>query len=173
MEHKARLKEMKLLIERLNPDIEPEALQLMDSMRQVSHALRQIGESSLTEADMSYARYRLLFGLLMSAEIEGREGLNPSEISERQGTSRNTISSLIRDLEEEGMIVRHLDNNDRRKFKISLSPSGLTIVKEHSSRHMRMIAQCFDSLTAEEKEQLSSILAKLAKNLDAVRESNS
>jgi DNA-binding MarR family transcriptional regulator len=172
MEPKAKLKKMKLLIERLNPDIEPEALQLMDSMRQVSHALRQVGENSLTAADMSYARYRLLFGLLISAEIEGRDGMNPSEISERQGTSRNTISSLIRDLEEEGLIERHLDKNDRRKFQISLSPTGLTVVKEHSSRHMRMIAECFESLTAEEKEQLSSILAKLAKNLEAVKGGN-
>jgi len=169
MRDKQRQKKIKLLFQRMNPDIEPEALQLMDSMRHVSHALRQIGESSLAAADMSYARYRLLLGLFFSAEIEGREGLNPSEISERQGTSRNTISSLIRELEEEGLIERHLDRNDRRKFNISLSPTGLTIVKEHSSRHMRMVAQCFESLTAEEKHQLGQILAKLAKNLEAVK----
>lgn len=158
-----------LFIKDMNPDIEPESLELMDSMRQVSHALRQIGENSLMSAGMSYARYRLLLGLHFSAEIDGREGLHPSEISERQGTSRNTISSLIRDLEDEGMIVRRLNKEDRRKFNIILTPEGQELVQEHASKHMRMVAQCFDSLTAEEKQQLRHILDKVAANLDTVR----
>jgi DNA-binding MarR family transcriptional regulator len=173
MYDKEKKKKMMLVIQRMNPDIEPEALQLMDRMRYVAHALRQIGESSLVAADMSYARYRLLWGLFLSAEVEDREGLNPSEISDRQGTSRNTISALIRELEEEGLIERHLDKEDRRKFKIQLSPSGLTIVKEHSSKHMRMVAQCFESLTAEEREQLGRILDKLGENLERVRDGDS
>jgi DNA-binding MarR family transcriptional regulator len=169
MNDKAKREKLMVVIQRMNPDIEPEALELMDRMRHVSHALRQIGESSLAEADMSYARYRLLMALFFSAEVEGREGLHPSEISERQGTSRNTISSLIRDLEDEGLVERRLNQEDRRKFNISLTPSGLTVVQEHGSKHMRMIAQCFESLTAEEKHQLGQILAKLAENLEAVR----
>lgn len=153
----------------MNPDIDPESLELMDRIRHVAHALRQVGESSLAAADMSYARYRLLMALFFSAEVEGREGLHPSEISERQGTSRNTISSLIRDLEDEGLIERRLNQEDRRKFNISLTPSGQTMVQEHSSKHMRMVAQCFESLSAEEKVQLGQILAKLAENLEAIR----
>lgn len=169
MHEKTKKKKLLKVIQRMNPDIEPEALELMDSMRRVSHALRQIGESSLAAADMSYARYRLLMGLFFSAEVEERKGLNPSEISERQGTSRNTISSLIRELEDEGLVERHLNQEDRRKFIISLTPSGLTVVQEHSNRYMRMIAECFESLTAEERDQLRHILAKLAKNLETVR----
>ena len=172
MDEKKKHKKMKLLFQRMNPDIEPEALQLMDSMRHVAHALRQVGEHSLAAADMSYARYRLLFGLFFSAEMEGREGLNPSEISERQGTSRNTISSLIRDLEEEGLIERMLDQDDRRKFIIRLTPPGQKVIQEHSNRHMRVVAQCFAGLTAEERKQLKRILEKLAVNLEAVKESN-
>jgi DNA-binding MarR family transcriptional regulator len=156
-------------IQRMNPDIEPEALQLMDGMRQVSHALRQIGENSLAASGMSYARYRLLLGLFFSAEVEGRDGLHPSEISDRQGTSRNTISSLIRDLEEEGLIERLLNQEDRRKFNIRLTPAGRQFVQDHASKHMRMIAQCFSDLTAEERQQLSNLLAKLADRVEVVR----
>ena len=156
-------------IQRMNPDIEPEALQLMDGMRQVSHSLRQIGENSLAASGMSYARYRVLLGLFFSAEVEGREGLHPSEISERQGTSRNTISALIRDLEEEGLLERSLNQEDRRKFNIRLTPAGRQFVQDHASKHMRMIAQCFSDLTAEERGQLSHLLAKLAEKVETVR----
>ncbi len=172
MDDKEKRQKMKLLFRRMNPDIDPEALQLMDSMRHVAHGLRQVGENSLAAADMSYARYRLLLGLFFSAEIEGREGLNPSEISERQGTSRNTISSLIRDLEDEGLIERLLDQDDRRKFIIRLTPSGRDVIQEHSNRHMRMIAQCFESLTTEERVDLRRILDKLAANLERIRDGN-
>ena len=158
-----------IVLRDMNPDIEPEALDLMDQMRQVSHGLRQMGENSLTTSGMSYARYRLLMSLFFSARIDGREGLNPSEISERQGTSRNTISSLIRDLEDEGMIVRQLDNDDRRKFIIKLTNEGEELVQDHSSKHMHMIAECFSSLTEEERQQLRHILDKIAANLEAVR----
>lgn len=171
MDEKEKRKKFKVVIRRMNPDIEPETMDLMDSMRHVSHALRQIGESSLAASGMSYARYRLLLGLFFSAEVEGREGLNPSEISERQGTSRNTISSLIRELEDEGLIERRLNQQDRRKFNISLTPAGRAVVQDHSSKHMRMVAQCFESLTAEEKHRLRKILTKLGENLDSVRAS--
>ena len=151
------------------PDIEPDALELMDRMRHVSHGLRQMGENSLMAAGMSYARYRLLMGLLFSARVENREGLNPSEISERQGTSRNTISSLIRELEDEGMVVRQLDQEDRRKFIIKLTDVGEKFVQEHASKHLRMVAECFSSLTAKEKQQLRHILDKVANDLEGVR----
>jgi MarR family 2-MHQ and catechol resistance regulon transcriptional repressor len=169
MKNKAKQIKMMNVIQRMNPDIEPEALELMDSMRRVSHSLRQIGENSLAAAGMSYARYRLLLGLFFSAEVEDREGLHPSEISERQGTSRNTISSHIRDLEDEGMIMRVLNKEDRRKFNISLTTSGQELVQEHASKHMRMVAECFSSLTSEEKEQLRYILDKVAVRLDSVK----
>ncbi len=169
MKDKKRQKKLMVVIQKMNPDIEPEALALMDQMRQVSHSLRQIGENSLTATGMSYARYRLLMGLFFSAEVDGREGLHPSEISERQGTSRNTISSLIRDLEDEGMIVRRLHKEDRRKFIITLTESGRALVQEHASKHMRMIAQCFSSLSDEERRQLRNILDKVSTTLDSVR----
>lgn len=95
-------------VQGLNAEIDP-SVRLMDKLRMVSHALHQIGEGSLADADLSYARFRLLMRLLFCEEFEGRTELNPSEISEKKGVSRNTVSSLIRDLEAEGLIERHLD----------------------------------------------------------------
>jgi len=108
----------------LNPDIDPESLRLMDSLRKTSHAVYRAGEDSLAEAGISYARFRLLMHLLFAEEIDGRSELNPSEISEKQGISRNTVSSLIRELENEELIDRHLDKKDRRRFKIRLTENG-------------------------------------------------
>ncbi len=149
----------------LNPDVPPQAHRLMDEMRMVSHVLYQIGESSLEQAGLSFAQYRILMGLLFSERMDGRSELNPSEISERQGTSRNTISSLIRNLEDQGYIERHLDKKDRRKFNICLTENGRSLVLQHAHNHMHVIGNCFTTLSSDEQTTLSQLLVKLGHNL--------
>jgi DNA-binding MarR family transcriptional regulator len=159
-------------VNELNPDVDPGALRLMDQMRMVSHLLYQIAEISVAATGLSYAKMRLLLSLLLATEIEGREeGLNPSEISERQGTSRNTISSLIRDLEDEGLIERTLDPEDRRRFNIELTPAGRELVRAHVSNHLRTVAHCFAVLTPEEQETLRRLLVRLGAEAEETRES--
>lgn len=156
----------RIFLRELTPEIDTQSMRLMEQMRLVAHTLGQIGETSVDAAGLSYAKYRLLMGLLFSEQAEGRPELNPSEISERQGTSRNTISALIRDLEEEGLIARTLDPVDRRRFNIRLTENGRSLVRDHASRHLHIITQCFSSLTAAEQGQLSDLLAKIGESAE-------
>ncbi|MEM7111223.1 MAG: MarR family transcriptional regulator [Chloroflexota bacterium] len=151
----------------LNPNIDPHAMRLMDEMRRTAHAIFRMGESSISAAGLSYAKYRLLMRLHFSETVEGREGLSPSELSDHQGTSRNTISSLIRNLEEDGYIERHLNKKDRRKFNICLTTAGRALFREHASRHLDEINGCFGSLNAEEQATFSRLLHKVRENIDA------
>ncbi len=60
--------------------------------------------------------------LLVEEQHGNQAGLTPSEIARSQHVSRNTISSLLRGLEEQGMIQRS-DPEDLRGFRIHLTPS--------------------------------------------------
>lgn len=151
----------------LNPEIDPHAMRLMDEMRRTAHAIFRMGENSISSAGLSYAKYRLLMRLHYGETVEGREGLSPSEISAHQGTSRNTISSLIRNLEEDGYIERHLNKKDRRKFNICLTMAGRALFREHASRHLEAINGCFGSLNAEEQATLSQLLHKVRETVCA------
>jgi DNA-binding MarR family transcriptional regulator len=149
----------------LTPEISPQATRLMDEMRTVSRTLYHVGENSLTASGLSFAQYRILMHLLFSERMEGRSDLNPSEISDRHGVSRNTISSLIRNLEAEGLIARHLDEQDRRRFNICLTENGRFRVLAHVQQHMRVMGNCFSALSGDEQQTLSQLLSKLGKNL--------
>jgi DNA-binding MarR family transcriptional regulator len=151
-------------IQELDPNIDPQAVRLMDQMHHVSHSLLRIGETSLADSGLSLAKYRILMSLMMCEKTEGKVDLNPSEISLRQGTSRNTISSLISDLEEEKLVNRRLDLNDRRKFNIRLTELGREKVNKHAGSHLGAIAKIFGVLTAEEQEKLSRLLSKLERS---------
>jgi MarR family transcriptional repressor of emrRAB len=158
-----------VLLQEMQSDVDPKTVRLMDSMRRVSHALYQLAESSLASAGLTFARFRLLMGLLTSEELDGRDELNPSEISSKLGISRNTVSTLIRELEEDDLIERNLDNRDRRRFNIRLTPAGQTVVRENASQHYHIIASCFDALSPEEQDSLGNILSRLGTSIAAAR----
>jgi DNA-binding MarR family transcriptional regulator len=98
--------------------------------------------------------------------LDGRTEMNPSEISAQQGISRNTVSALIRDLEKDGLIERHLDQEDRRRFNIQLTPDGRALVREHAGAHFRFVGNCFGDLTPDQQNALGELLDNLATNIE-------
>lgn len=156
-------------METLDSDVDPKSVRLMDQLRLVSHELYQVGEQSLATAGLSLPQYRILMMLYFHEEMEKCDALNPSEISAHQGTNRNTISSLIRSLEERSFVQRHLDQTDRRKFNISLSDAGRALVHEHARQHLQIVAACFGGLTTAEQETLAHLLSKVSMQTAVVR----
>lgn len=148
---------------------DPQAVRLMDELRKVAHQLYRLSEASLETADLSYAQYRVLMHLLFNEWLGNAEGLNPSEISTHQGTSRNTISALIRSLEDAGLIARELDQDDRRRFYIRLTEAGRQKAREHANRHMQLVSDIFAVLSPDEMNTLSSLLQKLNECAGAIQ----
>lgn len=148
-------------VQTLSPAADPRTVRLIGLLHRTGHALARVGESSLSAAGLSYAQYRLLMSLLFCEQFEDKGELNPSEISERQGISRNTASALIGKLEAEGLIERELDQTDRRKFIIRLTPAGRELVRDHASQHFHTIHECFNVLTPEEQEVMGQLLERL------------
>jgi DNA-binding MarR family transcriptional regulator len=150
--------------------MDPKAVGLMDQMHFVSRAIYHVGEQSLDEAGLSFAQYRVLMHLFFAEQMGDRSELNPSEISERQSVSRNTMSALIRNLEDEGLVERRLDPDDRRRFNISLTENGRALVIDHARQHLTRIGSCFTVLTSDEQESLFRLLRKVGTHLETVRQ---
>lgn len=154
----------------LHPEIDPQASRLMDDFRMVAHQVFRLNETNLDSSGLSYAQYRVLTNLRFCEWSGMCEGLNPSEISANQGTSRNTISALIRSLEEEGLVERSLDNQDRRRFNIHLTEAGRRKVTDLAEHHTRLISELFSALSPTEIETLSILLQKLSRRVSALKE---
>ena len=140
---------------------DPRAMRLMDQLRRVSHQMYRLGETSLNEAGFSSAQYHVLMSLLFNEWLGNHDGMNPSEISSQQGTGRNTVSALIRSLEEDGLIERRLDERDRRRFNIGLTDTGRQRVRQQANGYMRFADDIFAAFTPEEMETFSALLQKL------------
>lgn len=148
----------------LSPETDHRTMRLVGLLHRTSHMLRQISENGLTEAGLSYAQYRILMLLLFAEQFENMPAMNPSELSERQGISRNTVSSLIANLEKEGLIERALDREDKRRFLIKITTRGRELVHTYARQHFHNMETCLNSLQAEEKETISQLLEKINEN---------
>lgn len=85
---------------------------------------------------ISEQRWRLLLRLLLE-EQHGNPHVNPTHLANTQQVSKNTISSLLRSLEEQRLIERTLDQDDRRQFHIRLTEAGRQLVRD-SARSYRI-----------------------------------
>ncbi|MGB1251154.1 MAG: MarR family winged helix-turn-helix transcriptional regulator [Candidatus Promineifilaceae bacterium] len=164
--------DFKRFIKLLHPDARHEVMEVMGQLRSVSHYMNQRGEASLAASGLSYAQYRVLSHLLYNELIDGQSGMNPSVISKRHGTNRNTVSALVRSLEKSALVKRELDEQDRRKFNICLTDAGRELVYKHSREHFQAIDAMFSVLDEQDIVDFGRILHKLNQRVCQPKELN-
>ncbi|HWR39509.1 MAG TPA: MarR family transcriptional regulator [Patescibacteria group bacterium] len=81
-------------------------------------------------------------------------------VSKTLSTSGN-MTVVIRNLEQEGWIVRCADPADKRACFLRLSAKGRELIERIFPRHLRELEQLLESLNLEEKEQLMNLLKKM------------
>lgn len=113
------------------------------------------------EMGLSSPRFRLMLALLLAEQLGHTEGLTPTEISKRQRVSKNTISALLRGLEEQGLVERGLDPHDLRVFRIHLTPAGRELVFKTAPKRIEGLNRMLEGFSAEEVETLTGLLEKL------------
>src|SRR5438128_1847013 len=89
-------------IRMVSPNADPTSIFIFGGLARVSRQLMQAVERHLATSGLSWAKFRLLLDLERHETMGRTDGLLPSELSEMQGLSRNTLSALIASLEDEG-----------------------------------------------------------------------
>ncbi len=113
------------------------------------------------EDDLSGPRMGVLVRLFDEEQRGNLEGITPTVLSHNQYVSRNTISALLRGLEDQGLIERRLDPVDRRLFRIRLTETGRAAVKTLGPQRVAAANQIVSGLSPEEQEELIGLLTKL------------
>lgn len=123
-----------------------------------------IVQAHLRQENLSAPRWRLLLHLY-AAELRGEAAVSPTQLSRFQNVTKNTISSLLRSLEEDGLIERELDRHDRRQFHIRLSNAGRELIRSSTPGHITYLNHLVSDLTPAEIDQLCALLEKLHRSL--------
>lgn len=117
------------------------------------------------ENTISGPRMGILVRLMIDDEMEFGSNMTPTILSRLQGVSKNTVSSLIRGLEDQGLVTREIDRTDKRIFRLRITEKGRQLVREDIPQTAQYLNLLTSGLTDEEKKQLIALLDKLRNNL--------
>ena len=89
------------------------------------------------------------------------DGVNQKQLAESAGINASSTSEVVARLEDDGYIVRKIDENDKRATILKLTEMGAVRAEEIRSEREGFLDEIFSKLTDEEKQTLSDILDKL------------
>ncbi len=140
-------------------------LELLILVRMVNNLYENYGVPHIGAEEMSGPRWSLLVRLLGEEKHGNTEGVTPTYLSRCQNVSKNTMSALLRGLEDQGLVQRALDPVDRRIFHIRLTPEGRGLIESTGKEHLDKLNRLVAGLSMEEREQLSQLLSMLHRSI--------
>lgn len=103
--------------------------------------------------------------VLMTLRLHGRRTI--TALAERERVTAPSMTSLINGLEEQGLVTRTTDHEDRRRVQVDVTDAGVDIVERTMARRDELLvdAMCELDLTPGEVRTLreaSALMQKLA-----------
>ncbi|MGF9699592.1 MarR family winged helix-turn-helix transcriptional regulator [Paenibacillus sp. MABNR03] len=92
---------------------------------------------------------------------ENEQGLKVSEISALLRVKSPTITPVIRGLEDEGLVKRTMDPEDRRAVRITITEAGRDIIRAAHEERMQIFNRLVEHLGKEDSTQLAELLTKV------------
>jgi len=96
--------------------------------------------------------------------------LSLSELSKRIAATNSTVTGIVDRMVAAGLVVREQSADDRRVWKIKLTPQGRTIAKKLDIAPWEILRRALEALPAGELEALIATLAKVAQNVQRLVE---
>ncbi len=145
--------------------VDIKGLELSSLIRMLANYYAAIVAHKMVPGELSGPRMGILIRLLVAEKSGNLDGINPTALSHFQNVKKNTISSLLRGLEESGYVERNLDPNDKRVFLIRITEKGRKMMETVGPQRLTMMNDLASDLTDDEKTQLIFLLEKLRKSM--------
>jgi DNA-binding MarR family transcriptional regulator len=129
---------------------------LVDELYETTYRLRQFVETRLRSEGASVARLR---ALRMLARAE--QPLRMRDLSELAGIAARTTTTIVDSLERDGLVERVRHPQDRRAFLLRLTDEGRRCHRDAEETDRLALAEATAALTAEDREQLRALLARI------------
>ena len=139
-------------------------VEVMRLIHLLANSYETVTSGRASNDKLSGPRWHLILHL-WTAERMGMPWVGPTQLSKTQQVSKNTISTHLRSLEEQGLIERELDPEDRRQFRIRLSESGRALVQSATPSRVRFLNSLTADLSKQEIEQLTALFRRLLRSV--------
>lgn len=121
-----------------------------------SNMVMKLADEQLRKSKLSVARYTIL------RILEDGEPQPLSYLSDKHFCEAGNITRLVAKMEEDGLLQRRLDQQDRRITRVSITDLGKELLKSVSPEHREFIRELMSEFSAEELATLSDLLERLS-----------
>lgn len=97
-------------------------------------------------------------------------GITMGELSRRLMVTGGNVTGIADGLEAEGLIVRSRDPQDRRAWRVRLTPAGRRAFQRMAAAHERWIVEMFAGLGGSQREHLAGLLGLLKSHVAGLAE---
>src|SRR5262245_3280660 len=140
----------------------------MDRIRNLGFLLKDVSrlwvrhfEAQAGELGMTLTQCKVLVFLSRN------EGLTQARLAAMSDMDPMTLVRVLDRMENEGLLERRPDPNDRRAYRLYLNPSADPVLAEINRIGDRARADVLAGLTGEERNQLVALLERIHSNLTA------
>lgn len=102
---------------------------------------------------------------VMAALDRAPEGRNMGALSRALLVSNGNLTSIVRQLQEQGVVVSHPDPQDGRSAIVSLTPQGRAHFANLAAAHHQWVRQALQDFPADSQERLLTLLTTLKSSL--------
>jgi DNA-binding MarR family transcriptional regulator len=148
------------------PGIQPSSIETYLLFLRVASDVFVAQQKHLARFGLSDGKLSVLLQLLLAAQAP----LSPSQLAERVGVTRATITDLVAGLERAGLLRREVCAEDGRMALLHLTEQGHALLDGLLPEHFQRLQGLMQALDEQEKQELVRLLGKISQNLGALRE---
>jgi len=134
---------------------------LLRAASDISDALDKL----LAQHELLQGRWWVLVLLMREESLTS----SPSDLADKAGVTKATMTGFIDGLEREGLVSRLMDTADRRKFLISLTPAGQQKLDAVMPDYYRKVQALMSTLSLPERDAMVASIKVLAAHLDVMK----
>src|SRR5947207_1799047 len=101
---------------------------------------------------------QLLFCIKKGMMRSDAPAMKVSELSKYMHVTSPTVTQLIKGLEANGLVERHIDSTDRRAVRVQLTPKGEMVSQKASEAFFMSFSGLVEHLGEERSNQLAELL---------------
>lgn len=117
-----------------------------DALLEASKALVGIAQRTLpSEPRVTLAQFRAL------TLLDSDEGMRSADLADALAVSPSTATRLCDRLVRAGLVDRAASEQDRREVRLSLTPSGTTLVRDGLARRRRVLSRLVAKISEEDR----------------------
>ena len=124
-------------------------------LRRIDYIIRLKGREILKDFNITIPQFTALQILIHNGD------LTIGELSQKMGLACSTITDLIDRMENNQLVVRKRDQNDKRVVRIEVLPIGYEIVEKVLEERIRFLESKMKGLSEQEKAALDEGLESL------------